>query len=379
MTRRKRQFRGSGVNARYHNLPASRVRLVGRDQDTATLRDLALGAPGRLVTLTGTGGCGKTQLALKVATDLVDTFPDGVWYVELASLREPQLVGFSIAGVQERRERTGQAIEDTLAEYLVHRDVLLVLDNCEHLIEACARLTEQLLSGCPGVRVLATSREALRVTGEIAWPVPSLASPDPQVAVTPAHLLTYPAAQLFVQRAQAVQPGFVVGPDNTTSVAALCAHLEGLPLALELAAARMAALSLSQIVERLDDCFRLLVRGRRTAPTRQQTLRATLDWSHGLLSPDEQVVFRQLAVFARGWSLGAAEAVCSNAATAPLDVLEILTRLVEKSLVLVGERDGRSRYRLLEPPVKHRPSQHTASIGISSPSGVRRPDGRPID
>jgi predicted ATPase/DNA-binding CsgD family transcriptional regulator len=331
-----------------HNLPASHRSLIGREEDIVEVRDLVIRARGRLVTLTGTGGCGKTQLALKVAADLVDTFDHGVWFVDLAPVRVPRLVGYAVAAALGRDVHTGQAIEDALVEYLAHRDVLLVLDNCEHLVDACAGLAERLLSGCPRIRLLATSRERLRIAGETTWRVSSLARPDARMALTPTELLAYPAVQLFVERALAVQADFVLGPANAASVAALCARLEGLPLALELAAARLPALALPEILERLDQSLRLLVGGSRTDPTRQQTLQATLDWSHDLLSPAEQLVFRRLAVFASGWTLEAAEAVCADAAIAGSDVLEFLAHLIDKSLVLAGERDGRSRYRLLE-------------------------------
>jgi predicted ATPase/DNA-binding CsgD family transcriptional regulator len=326
-----------------------RTQLMGREQDSATVRELVLQAPGRLVTLTGTGGCGKTQLALLVAASLTDTFPDGVWLVDLAPVQDPHLVPYAVAAVLGRGERPGEALLDTLVGYLTGRELLLVLDNCEHLIDACASLAERVLSGCPRVRLLATSREQLRIGGEATWRVPSLASPDPQATLSPADLLKYPAVRLFVDRVRAVQPDFALGSTNASSVAGICAHLEGLALALELAAARVPALSLPQILERLGDSVRLLVGGSRTAPTRQQTLRATLDWSYGLLSNQERAVFERLAVFAAGCTLDAAEAVCAAGDVARGDVLDLLQQLVDKSLVLADEQAGQSRYRLLEP------------------------------
>ena len=207
-----------------------------------------------------------------------------MWLVELAPVQAPHLVPYAVAAVLGRRERAGEALIDTLVAYLKTRELLLVLDNCEHLIDACADLAERLLAGCPRVRLLATSRERLRIGAETTWRVPSLPSPDPRATLAPADLLAYPAVQLFVERAQAVQPDFALSPTAASSMVGICARLEGLPLALELAAARVSALSLPQILERLDDSFRLLVGGSRSAPTRQQTLRATLDWSHALLS-----------------------------------------------------------------------------------------------
>lgn len=348
--RRPRKPAAAPPARRRHNLPPPHAGLVGRDRDSAAVRDLLLGTPGRLLTLTGTGGCGKTQLALLVAAGLVDTFRDGVWLVDLAPVGAPELVPSAVASVLGRREQAGEALPETLVAHLRPRELLLVLDNCEHLIDVCASLAERLLDACPRVRVLATSRERLRTRREVTWWVPSLGTPDPRAALAPAELLTYPAVRLFVERARAVRPGFSLEPATTSSVVGICARLEGLPLALELAAARVAALSPAEVLERLDEGLRLLVGGGRTSPTRQQTLRGTLDWSHGLLTGAERVVFRRLAIFAGGWGLEAAEAVCADTLVPHPDVLGLLTHLVDKSLVVVaGEHDGRSRYRLLEP------------------------------
>jgi predicted ATPase/DNA-binding CsgD family transcriptional regulator len=337
--------------APHHNLPAPHPRLVGREQDSSTVKGLVLQVPGRLVTLTGTGGCGKTQLALLVAAGLIDAFRDGAWLVELAPVQAAHLVPYAVATVLGRSDRADDPMIDTIVAFLKGRELLLVLDNCEHLIDACADLVERVLTGCPQVRLLATSRERLRLGAETTWRVPSLARPDRRTRHTPVDLLQYPAVRLFVERAQAVESDFTLAAGNASTVVDICARLEGLPLALELAAAQVSALALSQILERLDDSFRLLVGGSRTAPTRQQTLRATLDWSYGLLSAAEQAVFLRLAVFVGGWTLEAAEAVCADATVARADVLELLTRLVDKSLVVanVDTTDGRSRYRLLEP------------------------------
>jgi predicted ATPase len=247
------------IPPRLHNLPAPHAHLFGREQDSATVQDLVLHVPGRLLTLTGTGGCGKTQLALQVAAGLADTFPDGVWLVELAPLQAPHFVPFAVAAVFERRESAGEALIDTLVAYLKSRDVLLVLDNCEHLIDACADLAERLLAGCRGVRLLTTSRERLRIGGETTWRVPSLRSPDPRTPVSLPDVLACPAVQLFLERAKAVRPDFALGPAAAPTMAAVCARLEGLPLALELAAARVSTLSLVQILDRLDNGFRLLI------------------------------------------------------------------------------------------------------------------------
>lgn len=333
-----------------HNLPERHAPLIGREQDSAAVRDLVLQAPGRLVTLTGSGGCGKTQLALLVAAGLVDTFPDGVFLVDLAPVQTPELVLYTVAAVLGCRQRAGETLLESLLAYLKTAELLLVLDNCDHLIEPCATLAERVLGACPKVRLLATSRERLRNTGEATFGVPPLATPEPDARLAPAELLAYPAVRLFVERARTVRPEFRLEAAEVTSIIGICARLEGLPLALELAAARVAVLSVSQILERLDNSVRLLVGGSRTAAGRQQTLRATLDWSHGLLTAPEQVVFRRLATFRGSWTLEAAEAVCGDALAPATDVLDVLTQLIDKSLVVVlDQRDRRARYRLLEP------------------------------
>jgi non-specific serine/threonine protein kinase len=333
----------------HHNLPTHATALVGRDREVADLRQLLLSDDGRLVTLTGVGGCGKTRLALGVAASLIGSFKDGVRLVELAAVVDPALVPQAVASVLSVRERSDRSLRDALVAHLARRQVLLVLDNCEHLVKVCAELADTLLQGCPGVRVLATSREALHIPGERAWRVPSLAIPDPHSIVRPEQLTRFAAAQLFVERAQAVQSNFGVTPRSAPVLAAICARLEGLPLAIELAAAWVRALGVEQILERLDDVFGLLVGGSQLGPSRQQTMRATLDWSYGLLAPSEQIVFQRLAVFVGGWSLEAAEVVCSGGGVAPQEVLGLLTRLVDASLVQVDEQDGRARFRLLEP------------------------------
>jgi len=334
---------------RHHNLPLDSTQLVGRDEDIAKLCNLVLEDDGRLVTLTGVGGCGKTRLALRVASSMVGSFKDGVWWVSLAPLVDPQLVSHTVASVVGVRDRPDRAALDAVIAHLARRQVLLVLDNCEHLVKMCGEVAYTLLQGCPGLRLLATSREPLHISGERAWRVPSLALPDPAAHLSLEQLVSYPAVELFVKRAVAVQSDFVVSPANAPVVAALSARLEGMPLAIELAAAWVRALGVEQILERLDNEFGLLVDGSRSAPSRQQTMRATLDWSYGLLEEPEQLLFQRLAVFVGGWSLEAAEAICSGSGVALEEVLSLLTRLVDACLVQVEEHDRRARYRLLEP------------------------------
>jgi predicted ATPase/DNA-binding CsgD family transcriptional regulator len=304
----------------------------------------------RLLTLTGVGGSGKTRLALEVARDLVEAYPDGVWLVELAPLSEEVLVPKAVAEVLKVPERPGETLTDTLAEVLRDRHLLLILDNCEHLLQASAELVNSLLDSCPRVRILATSREGLGVEGEARWPVPPLTTPDPDRSPTLEELQDSEAARLFVARARNHDPSFAFTPENAHAVARLCRRLEGIPLAIELAANRVGPLSLKHISERLEGSLELLSGGARTAASRQQTLRGTLDWSYELLSEAERKVFRRLCVFAGGWTLEASEAVVSGEGIEKSEVLDLLTGLVEKSLVVAEPtpEDG-VRYKMLEP------------------------------
>ena len=344
------------------NLPVPRTSLIGRERDIATLAELVPAHPGRLVTLTGIGGGGKTRLALAVAGELRGIFADDVWLIELAPLVDPALVPMAVAAVLDIPEVDGVPVLERLAVALHSRRMLLVLDNCEHLIDACAELGERLLAACPDVSILATSREPLQLACERQWRVPALSAPGLDEAVSLATLADYPAVRLFVARAQAVVPEFGLTEANAGAVAQVCTRLDGIPLALELAAARVRVLPVAQILERLDDALRLLTEGSRAAPTRQQTLRATLDWSYELLTAPEQAVFRRLAVFLGGCALEAAEAVCAGGDLDPAEVLDLLTRLVDKSLVLVEEAGGAARFRLLE-PVRQYAQQRLAASG----------------
>jgi predicted ATPase/predicted negative regulator of RcsB-dependent stress response len=335
-----------GVVAGRRRLPLETSTFVGREHELAELRTL-LGRT-RLLTLAGTGGAGKTRLALELARSREDVHADGAVLVELDSVAESADVPDAVAEALDLHALPGGAIVDAIAAELASRELLLVLDNCEHVIGASAALADALLRSAPGLTILATSREPLRVPGEVVFRVPSLAIPDPDGAETPEALLEYEAVRLFVERAGAVAPGFALAEANAPAVARICHRLDGLPLALELAAARIGALAPDAIADRLDDRFRLLRAGSRTAPTRQQTLEAALDWSYELLDDAERVLLRRLAVFSGGFTLEAAEDVCAGERLDGPDAADVLVRLVEKSLVAAEERHGTRRYRLLE-------------------------------
>ena len=327
-----------------------------------------------LVTLTGPGGVGKTRLALEVAGQTAGAWPDGVWLVELAPLAEPGLVTQAVAAALGVREVAGQPLAATLAERLGRRRLLLVLDNCEHLLDACARLAEALLRACPTLTILATSREALGLAGETVFRVPSLTLPDPDHPPPVAALTHSEAVRLFVDRALAVLPTFRVTDQNAPAVAQVCARLDGLPLALELAAARVRVLPVEQLLARLADRFRLLTGGSRTAVERHQTLRAAVAWSYDLLAEPERALFDRLSVFAGGWTLEAAEAVGADGAAdglAASEVLDLLTRLVDTSLVVAEPHpDGTARFRLLE-TLRQYGRQQLAGRGATAEAAVR--------
>jgi non-specific serine/threonine protein kinase len=341
-----------GLGPIRQSLPATLTTFVGRENEITRLWQLfdphsAPSPPPRLVTLTGAGGCGKTRLAIEFAGRMFAEFPDGVWFADLSSLSEAALVPNSILTAIGGRESSDQTPVESLLRLLRGRRLLLVLDNCEHLIESCAELVEMFLAASPELRVLATSREALRVPGEVAWRVPSLSTPAPG-HVEAARLAEYEAVRLLVDRIRQMDPDLELTGANAAAFSAICNRLDGIPLALELAAARAAAMSLQDIATGLDDRFHLLTSGRRTAMKRHRTLRAAIDWSHDLLSAAEQTLFRRLAVFSGGWTREAAEVVCDGERLARTDILGILLRLVDQSLVNVQVEGGRTRYRFLE-------------------------------
>ncbi|HEX9391521.1 MAG TPA: tetratricopeptide repeat protein [Usitatibacteraceae bacterium] len=334
---------GAPAPAQRHNLPAQLNSFVGRATEIAEAR-LLLGKA-RLLTLSGAGGTGKTRLSLQLAAGLLDEFPDGVWFVELAALADERLLPQAVASVLQVREQAGHSVLEAVLKYLGERRLLLVLDNCEALVRGCAELARQLLQAGPQLKILASSREHLRVAGETVYPVPALAVPDIRQSLDAAAMSAFDAVRLFVDRAQSVQPAFRLSTQNAGAVAAICHRLDGLPLAIELAAARVLALPVEKIAARLDDRFHLLTGGDRALP-HHQTLRASIDWSHDLLSEAERGLLRRLAVFAGGWTLEAAEAVGADGAADAHAVLDVLTALIEKSLV-APDADG-ERYRLLE-------------------------------
>jgi predicted ATPase/DNA-binding CsgD family transcriptional regulator len=361
--------------ARMHNLPLARTSFIGREREGLEVKRLL--AMTRLLTLTGAGGSGKTRLTLKVARDLVGAYPEGVWLVDLAPLTEAELLPQAVAQAVGVREQPGRALLETLKGTLRSRKILLVVDNCEHLVEAVVGLVDALLDCCPHLRILATSRVTLNAAGEVNWVVPSLTVPSLSVtdsrqeAYTPQELEAYESVRLFVARARQRVPSFVLTLWNRQAVAQICRQLDGIPLAIELAAARIGALSAQELAERLDDSLKLLTGGSRTADPRQRSLRATLEWSFELLSEPEQVLFRRLSVFAGGWTLEAAEVVCSGEGIEEGEVLDLLSKLVEKSLVVTeaGQEEDASRFRMLE-PVRQYAHEKVEEIGESE--AVRR-------
>jgi non-specific serine/threonine protein kinase len=329
-----------------HNLSEQLTAFIGREQEMRDVEQLL--SKSRLLTLTGSGGCGKTRLALETARHLLPAYRDGVWWVELSPVAEPSVVPQAVALALRLAEVPGRTLTETLVGHLREKHVLLLLDNCEHLIGACAQLAETLLKACSNLRILTTSREALGLAGETVRRIPSLSSPDPLQQATADRLMQYEAVRLFIERAISVQSDFALSDQNGPAVAQICQRLDGIPLAIELAAARVKALSVEQLAARLDDCFRLLTVGSRTALPRHQTLRATIDWSYSLLAEPERLALARLSVFAGGWTLEAAEAVCSGDGLDKSDILDLLSSLVSKSLVLYKEQAGNARYRLLE-------------------------------
>ncbi len=334
--------------ARLTNLPTPLTSFVGREKELKEISRLVLSS--RLLTLTGPGGVGKTRLAIQTANDIMEKFRDGVFWVGLVGLTDENLIPQEIAQSLDVRELSDEPLIETLKTHLKSKGLLIVLDNCEHLIRGCALYAEQLLAACPRLNILATSIEALGLFNETTWQVPSLPLPEMQQPLSLEELQQFASIELFVERASAVKNNFTLTEQNAKAVAQICYRLDGIPLAIELAAARTKVLSVDEIAARLDDRFSLLTAGSRTAIPRHQTLRATIDWSYELLTEPERILFRRLAVFGGGFTLDAAEAVCSQGELKRNDVLDVLGRLVDKSLVIVEPESttGETRYRLLE-------------------------------
>jgi predicted ATPase/transcriptional regulator with XRE-family HTH domain len=355
------EFSLSGVSTNptsTHNLPLQLTSFLGRELEVAQVVGLLSPASSqapaglekrpRLVTLTGPGGVGKTRLAIQAAANLVEVFPDGVCMIDFAPLADPALVPQTVAASLGLREEGSQSMLANLISHLRLKTSLLLLDNCEHLIDACANLAADMLQACPNVSILATSREALKIAGETAVIVDPLPVPKPDHSLTIEELIKYDGVRLFVERAQAALPSFTLTAVNSLAVAEVCRRLDGLPLAIELAAARVGVLSVAHIAARLADSFHLLGHGSRTALPRAQTLHTCMDWSYDLLSEPERLLQNRLAVFAGGWTLEAAESVCTDDRIHPHEALNLLSQLVAKSLVVVDRRPDRIRYRFLE-------------------------------
>jgi predicted ATPase/class 3 adenylate cyclase len=339
-----------------NNLPVQLTSFIGRQKEMAELRELLIRKETRLVTLTGPGGTGKTRLSLQIAADLLDNFPGGTWLIELAPVSDPDVIPKLIATVLDIHETEDSPLLSALIDYLRAKKALLILDNCEHVVEACAALVDKLLRGCPSLLILASSREIFGIGGEIAFRVPSLTTPDLHHLPAPADIIQTEAVRLFVERAQAASPNFCLSDENAADVTQIVRRLDGIPLAIELAAARVRYLTPAQIASRLDDAFRLLTGGSRAVLPRHQTLRALIDWSYNLLAAPEIALLRRLSVFSGSWTLEAAEAVCADptgegekpGVTGP-EVLDVLTQLADKSLVISISDSGReTRYRMME-------------------------------
>ena len=347
-----------------NNLPVQTTSFIGREKEIAEIK--ARLAKTRLLTIIGAGGCGKTRLSLQTAADELLSYPDGVWFVELAPVSDPSLVPQTVSEALGIREASGEALTQTLISALKDKSVLLILDNCEHLLEGAARLADALLKSCSKLKVLASSREPLGIAGERSYRAPSLSLPQLSQTYTPESLSQYESVRLFVERAVAAKSDFALTSQNVKCAASICYHLDGIPLAIELAAARVRAMPLEQIENRLDNRFRLLTGGNRTGLPRHQTLRALIDWSYNLLNPNERAMLHRLSAFAGGWTLQAAEQVCAAADIEDWEALDLLTSLVDKSLVVAEFRADRSRYRLLETVKEYAREAGEAEAGLES-------------
>jgi predicted ATPase len=344
----KTQPKRVSTSPRKHNLPEQLTSFIGRSKELETVQKLL--SENRLVTLTGAGGCGKTRLATEVASTLIEKYEDGVWFVNLGPVTDPNFVAIEITDVLDIKEEPNKAITDTLIENIESKSLLILLDNCEHLVQACAEIADKLLQSVKGLRILATSREALNVPGELVWRTPSLSFPDNGAKMDIDEVLQYEAVQLFTERASTSKPGFILNPQNVSPIVQICQHVAGIPLAIELAATRIRQLSLETILERLDDQIKIFASTSRTAPKRQQTLQATIDWSYNLLTEEEQRLFNRLSVFTGDFSLESVEEICTDDEIKKENTLSLLCQLVDKSLVIAEDQEDESvRYRCLMP------------------------------
>ena len=334
------------LSAFAHNLPEQLTSFVGRETEVAEIKHLISGT--RLLTLSGAGGNGKTRLALQTAAEMVDHFANGVWFVDMAAVLDPTLIPTTVATTLRLREQTGQTMLETLVAFLRDKRLLLILDNCEQVVNGCAVLADKLLKACPDLHILATSREGLGIAGETTWRVPSLPVPSNQDLSSFDRLAESPSVRLFVDRARSVVPDFQLTARNAPAIAKICRRLDGIPLAIELAAARVKTISAEEIALRLNDRFRLLTGGSRTALPRHQTLRAAIDWSYHLLGGFEGVLFRRLSLFYGSFSLQAAESICEGPDLQSMDIFDSVCRLVDKSLLILEQSEGTPRYRMLE-------------------------------
>mgnify|MGYP002079012697 CR=1 FL=1 len=332
------------LDARPNNLPTQLTSFIGREDEMKLTKELLM--DNRLLTISGTGGAGKTRLSLQTGADLIDDFANGVWFLELAAISDPDYLPIAMMNIFGLKEEMNIEPEKTLTDYLKNKEILIILDNCEHLIEACAEISVKLLSSCPELKIIATSREVLNIPGEQIFKIPPLSQPDPKKKDTPDQLTQYESVRLFIERAMAVNPKFRVNNKNAPAIAGICSNLDGIPLAIELAAARIRVLSPEKIFERLDDMFNLLTGGVRTALPRQQTLKALIDWSYDLLTEEEKILWSRLSVFSCGFTLEAAEEICSDEIIKKNDILDLLSALSEKSIIIYDE--SKVRYKLLD-------------------------------
>lgn len=334
------------LDARPNNLPVQLTNFIGRENELTEIKELL--KTSRLTTLLGPGGTGKTRLSIQAGADVIDEFVNGVWFIEFASLIDPSLILYETASALGLKEDGGRNISGVLIDYLKQKELLLIFDNCEHLISECAKLFQSLLTSCPKLRIIASSRESLKIPGEKVFPVPVLSIPAKSEFHTADSVKGFEAVQLFTDRACSVRQDFKISNENASAVVQLCHRLDGIPLALELAAARIKVMTVEKILENISNRFRLLTDGNRTALPRQQTLRALIDWSYDLLSEKEKLLFQQLSVFSGGWSLEAAEAVCCNDEIEEFEIIDLISDLTDKSIIISKETDGATRFSMLE-------------------------------